>query len=101
SGPVQHDVGRRNIDDPMGVRIDGVFARIQRLYPDAFFALTHQIAVLERLASDVFALLADEGDDHTDVRDRHFRHVDYFDGREAQVDEIPARQQHLFLQALA
>ena len=49
----------------------------------------------------VLALLADVGDDHADVGDRHLGHVDHLDGGEARVDEVAARQQHLLLQALA
>ena len=99
--PVQHDVGRRHVDDLVRVGIDRVFARIQRLDPDAFLAFAHEIAVPELLAGDVLAFLADEGDDDADVRDRHLGHVDDLDGREARVDEVAAGQQDLLLQSLA
>ncbi len=54
----------------------------------------------ELFAGHILAFVAHEGDDHTDMRDRHFKHVDHFDRGEARVDEITAREQDLLLQSL-
>jgi hypothetical protein len=83
------------------VGIDRIFAGIQRLDPHPFLAPADQVAMLERIARDILAFLADIGDDDPHVRDGHLRHIHHLDRREAWIDEIAAGKQHLFLQALA
>src|SRR5580692_3944871 len=80
-----------------GVRVNWIFARIKRLNPYAFISPIHKISMPKGIAGDVFAFFADIGDHHTDMGDRHFRHVDQFDCGEARIDEIAAREQDLLL----
>jgi hypothetical protein len=99
--PVENHVGRGHIRHLVGVRIDRILAWIQRFDPHALLTAADQIPVLEGVARDVLSFLAYEGDDDSHMGDRHFGHGDHFDGREARVDEVAAREQHLLLQALA
>ena len=99
--PVEHDVGGGHVVNLVRVRVDGVLAGIERIDPDAFLALAHQIAVPERVARDVRAFAAHIGDDHAHVGDGHLGHIHDLHGGEARIDEVTPAQEHLLLQALA
>jgi hypothetical protein len=58
----------------VGEGIDGVLAGIEGIDPDALLPAAHQVAVLEGVAGDVLALIADIGDDHADVGDGDLGH---------------------------
>ena len=51
--PIQDNVGSRHALDPVGKGVDRVFARIQRIDPDALFAAADEVAVFEGIAGYV------------------------------------------------
>src|SRR6185437_9890065 len=98
-GPVEDDVGRGHDLHFVRERVDGVFAGIERIEPDAFFAAGDEVPVFEAVAGEVLALFAHVGDDDTNVGDGDFGHGLDFDGGEARIDEVAAGEDDLFLQA--
>src|SRR3954454_15246662 len=98
--PVQDDVGGRNVAHLVSVRIDRVFARVERLDPNALLAFAYEVTVPELVAGHVLAFSTQKRNDDAYMRYRHLKHVDHFDRGESRVDEIAARQEDLLLQSL-
>ena len=55
---------------------------------------------LKGVARDILAFLADVGDDHAHVGNRHGKHIHDFNRGKTRIEKVASAQQHLFLQAL-
>ena len=100
--PVQDEVGGRHEDDRAGERIERIFARAQRPFPNAALAFGHAFAVAEGSAGKVFARLTEVANDDADIADRDDGFGNQLDRGEPAVDEVGAvGQRHVLASAAA
>ncbi len=97
--PAQLEIGGRHQFHVLRIRVDRVFARLQRGFPHAALAGFDQFAVLVILAGNIVAARPGVADHDTDMTDADLRLAGQFHGGEQPVDVISAFHQHLFLPA--
>ena len=97
--PVQDEIRGGHQDDHARRRIEGILARAEGRFPNAFLAFLDPLAVAELLAGGVGPLFAVKADDHPHVADRHHALGNHLDRGEPAVDEVGAVDQRRILHA--
>ena len=95
--PMQHEVGRRHIDDMAGVGVERIFARPERLFPHAALTAGHALAVPETFAGKVIADRPVVAHHHADVSDGHHGFRVQFNRGEPAVDEVGSIRERYIL----